>query len=191
MAVGLHSCTPIFHKWYGIEALNEFDQEKYQKTLEELSLMYPGPLLSYVGRDSMFREYSLLDTTFGTATIQPIQVLYFERNTLKSFQANCYAKGSLLGTLDWNYDGRFDSFFPKSAINIEDKKLSLLDVKEIFQIHSKAEDFTVVFFWTHFLKRESLRAFEEVVKNIEASPTDKKPTVFLINTDEAFLTPDE
>lgn len=57
MAVGLHSCTPIFHKWYGIEALNEFDQEKHQKTSEELSMMYPGPLLSYVGRDSMFREY--------------------------------------------------------------------------------------------------------------------------------------
>lgn len=130
----IQSCTPILYKLFGVETLNEFDQEKYEKTAAELSSLNSGPIHSFARKDSLFMRYAKLDTTFGTATRQPIQILYFDKKKLESFQANCYAKGSVFGNLNWNYEGRFDSFFPASAINIEQKKLSQADLEEIFQI---------------------------------------------------------
>lgn len=44
----MQSCTPIFHAFYGIEPLDEFDKEKDQKTLDDIVSKYSGPRVSYV-----------------------------------------------------------------------------------------------------------------------------------------------
>ncbi len=47
---------------------------------------------------------------------QPLQTIYFNSDdSLISFNANCLAKGSRISTkLDWNYNGIYDNFPPKS-----------------------------------------------------------------------------
>lgn len=187
--IGLQSCNPILQRLYGIEPLSSFDEEEYQNTLNEIASKYSGPIISIISQDSLLDQYSRVDTSFESNTTQPIQILYFQGNYLKSFQANCFAKGSLFGNLNWNYDGRFDTFFPTSALPLKDKNLLLSDIKNIYKIGQPTDDITIVFFWTNLMQKKSIEAFELIVDNIASYSLDREPTIIAINTDHFYITP--
>lgn len=185
--VGLHSCRPILYKMFGVELMKSFDQEKYDKAIYIFNSYYKdNHILSYIGKDSDFKEYSLLDTTITNSLLQPIQILYFEEDTLKSFHANCFAKSSITGNLNWNYDNKFDYFIPKSAISVENINISLSDIKRIYKINNSTPRITVVFVWTNFLGRSSITAFKQIVDNIKLFSGDNV-NIITINTDYSFI----
>lgn len=186
--IGLHSCKPIMSKIYGIEQIKSFDKKKYDETLSFFNSNYPeNNILPYIGETKSFDEYSSLDTLMENTLKQPIQILYFEENILKSFQANCFAKGSLTGSLNWNYDNKFDHFIPKSAVSLEKTNIKLSDIKRIYNIKDKTEGITIVFFWTSFLRKNSMAAFKVIANNIQSYSMNNDIKIITINTDHSFI----
>lgn len=186
--MGLQSCKPILYKIYGIELMKSFDQEKYDKTLDFFNSQYDNnQILPYIGKDSVFKEYANLDTTITNSLLQPIQILYFEENILKSFHANCFAKGSMTGNLNWNYDNKFDSFIPQSAISLEKNNINLSDIKRIYNINDKTQGITIIFFWTNFLRKNSMEAFKVITNNIKSYSMNNDIKIITINTDYSFI----
>jgi hypothetical protein len=124
---------------------------------------------------------------------QPIQILYFDSTgRLISFHANCYAKGNLSG-LDWNYDGRFEQFVPKSAIKLDSVYFSLNLIKDCLKTeingnfkNSKLK-YTVVIFWTLMFETLSKKAIDLAIKNISQFGKQEEVAIYLINNDKAFL----
>ena len=184
--IGLHSCRPILYKIYGVDPIENFDEDKYDKVVNIFNSEYDN-ISSYISEDKSFKEYSNLDSTIKNDLGQPIQILYFDGDTLKSFHANCYAKGSITGNLNWNYADRFESFIPKSATDIENKNIKLSDIKQIYSITNKTDGITVVFFWTNFLGKASIRAFNTITDNIKTYSTYQDVNIIAINTDYSFL----
>lgn len=167
--------------------MTSFNQEKYDKTLYFFNSHYKeNQISSYIGEDSNFKEYSLLDTTITNSLLQPIQILYFKNDTLKSFHANCFAKGSITGSLNWNYDNKFNYFIPKSAIAVEDRSINLSDIKSIYKIDKKTQEVTIVFFWTNTFSKLSINAFKQIVDNLKLHSINNID-IIAINTDYSFI----
>jgi hypothetical protein len=119
---------------------------------------------------------------------QPVQMLYFEKNILKSYHINCYARGRLTN-LDWNMDKRFSTFLPKTAVNIDTLTIKLDDYSKIYnEIKMDSKNYTIIIFWTFFLEKISYSAIQTVIENIYKF--DKIDTIdfYLINTDKYFMT---
>lgn len=186
--VSLQSCSYTLSKIYGIESISEFNKENYEKTIDEFSLKYKGEIISKISDENLFTDYSNTDTTFRSYNKQPIQILYFDDDDLTSFHANCFAKGSISGNLDWNYNDQFSTFYPKSAIPVDDKKTTLSSIKHLYKIEEKTTKKTVVFFWTNMLKKQSISAFDLVINNIHNHVDEENlPTIITINTDYFFM----
>ncbi len=118
---------------------------------------------------------------------QPIQIHYFENEELVSFHANCYAKGSMRN-LDWNYQERFESFTPRSAV--EDltayPDLQRLN-KTIADIDISSEkEIVIAIFWTRMLEDISKDAINTVLANISEFNRESNVQLVLINTDSFF-----
>jgi len=188
------SCNAVFSKLYGVKKIEKFDAVQYLKTLDKLVSKYDSTLcISHIGTEIEFKEYYSLDEDDKKNLYQPIQILYFYDDTLKSFHANCYAKGTLSGKLNWNYNKQFSTYYPTSAVVplMERNTVKLSSLQAIYKIENteKYKDrTTIVFFWTNMLKKQSIIAFDTVVKNIMQNVKNKEeyPLIILINNDHAF-----
>ncbi|MGB7529545.1 hypothetical protein [Sphingobacterium cellulitidis] len=186
LLLSLTSCNKILMSAAGIKKIQEFDSVNFEKTTEYFKELYPATQSIYVS-DSAFTKYRKSFAEFSRNELdQPIQILYFDKDQLKSFHANCYAKPSLTMRLDWNYDGKFDNYFPKTALEIPNNK-GLHSIISNFNIPVSKDQSTIVFFWSNMLNRESKRAFKQIVDNIHKSPNHEQPNVIAINTDNSFI----
>jgi len=191
---GLCSCKVILTQLYGVKTLEKFDEHQYRKTLNQLASKYDSTLcVSHVATEHEFIEYRSLDE--GNKDIgQPIQILYFYDDTLKSFHANCYAKGTLFGKLNWNYHNQFATYYPTSSnvSLIEKNVIKFSDIKSIYKINQLKSDnrACIVFFWCNSFKKQSIIAFDTVVENIRKHVNNKteRPLIILINSDHYFIT---
>lgn len=96
----------------------------------------------------------------------------------------------MTGNLNWNYDNKFNSFIPKSAINLEKTDINLSDIKRIYNITDKTQGITIVFFWTNFLRKNSLEAFKVITNNLKSYSMNNDITILTINTDYSFISSD-
>jgi len=188
----LCSCNAVLTKLYGIKKIEKFDVTQYDKTLKLFVSKYDSSLcVSYIGTESEFMEYRSIDEENKKNLSQPIQILYFSDDTLKSFHVNCYAKGNLFGKLDWNYNKQFSTYYPTSAIEslIENNTMKLSNLSSIYNINKLDNRACIVFFWTNFMKKQCLIAFDTVVENITKNVRDKNdyPLIILINNDHSFI----
>lgn len=183
----LQSCTPVMSFLFGIERIEAFDQEKYQSSLEKLVGQYSGALSSFFVSKESFINYSNIDTGQSKNLRQPIQMLYFKDGELQSFQANCFAKGNIFGQLDWNYKGRFNKYFPISAVPIESMNMPLEDVSRELNIDLNVNGDVILFFWTRMLDKASFHAFKTLIENIESTNLKEEPQLILVNSVHAFI----
>lgn len=168
--------------------MTNFDQQKYDQTIDYFNTQYDETKIHHhIGDEHKFSQYADLDSTLTNTLKQPIQILYFDEDVLRSFQANCFAKGSLSGNLDWNYNNRFESFFPKSAVTLENNKIKLSDIKRIYNINDTTEGVTIVFFWTNFMRKNVMKAFDQINDNIKSFASDTAINLITINTDYSFM----
>jgi hypothetical protein len=177
---------------FGVKQLNGFQQDEYDKFVT--GIRKKRPTINFVGIVSDTSQYRQVINLGNTAEQkndfgQPIQILYFEYSLLKSYHANCYARGSLTN-LNWNTDNRFAGFLPKSAVDTTNFSVKLKDYTKIYpQIDARAnQQYTVVIFWTLMLEKISANAIETVMANIDAFNKTKETTIFLINSDKFFST---
>lgn len=183
------SCQPIMMKMAGMNNIKSFDSLKYEEMAEKLYSNYPGPKNSYAISDSAMLNYSaLFDTTFQKNTFQPIQLLYFKNKDLTSYHANCFAPGINLKHLDWNTEGRFDHYIPKSAVDLEKYSIGLDQLIKAIQSPVDQDKIlnkdVVVFFWTRMVPISAKDLNEIMVKNATAYSKDNLPYVIYLNTDK-------
>ncbi len=183
------SCSVILSKIYGVNKIESFDKELYEdfiskyendqvnfKSIISDTIQYKS--IINLGKDSMQRH------SFG----QPVQILYFENKKLKSFHANCFARG--ISNLNWNTDNRFSFFLPKTALEIDTLNLSLEKYNKIYnQINiNSTKKYTVLIFWTLMIEKISNSAIETVINNINRFDKNNEIEVYFINSDKFFAT---
>lgn len=120
---------------------------------------------------------------------QPIQFMLYDRNRkLTCYAANCDAGG--FPNLNWNRNGAFDEFPPKSLTKIDTSICydSLIDNLYFLQGNPRGTDthYTAFIFWNHFMHRQSKRLINWCFRNfIENSKTDSI-NIILVNNDNYF-----
>lgn len=181
-------CSFILSNLYGVKQLKQFNQKDYESFLAKLpeSVSYT----TIISSEEQYKQVIAIgknksqQNDFG----QPIQILYFESELLKSFHANCYAKGGI-SNLNWNTDKRFSTFLPMTAIEYEEK-IHLDLYKKIFpeiqNLHEKK--YVVLIFWSNMLRKVSLSAVETIVENIKQFDEIDNTAIYLINSDKFFCT---
>ncbi len=182
------SCNKMMKGMYGIKDLTSFDSIAYTKTTDAIKREYSGDIQFIVSDTTQFRRYRNLDLgEYDHALLQPVQILYFENDALKSYHANCFAKGGV-GNLNWNVDGRFDSFIPNSAINIDSIDVSNNLLSDIYHVKTDEKKVIVFVFWSNYLAKISESAIRLVLKNIEEANEVENTSVILVNTDYFYIT---
>jgi hypothetical protein len=119
--------------------------------------------------------------------VQPVQILYFKKDSLLSYHINCTAKGGL-SNLNWNTDQRFETFPPVSAVPITPQMQNLSKIRDIYGINDDSE-YLIVVFWTNMLPKISKSAIETVKTNLRENGAVNKSGIVLVNTDKFYVTP--
>lgn len=185
----LTGCSAILSKMYGISTLKKFDKEKCEQfvsTIDKKNIKF----FSYYADTNSYNCVRKIPISNGVKKdfSQPIQIIYFNNDSLVSFHANCYAKGSA-SNLNWNIDNRFNQFIPKTAIDIDSAKFSIKDFSKCYpnQLIVKEKKVTVIIYWTLMLEKISKTAIETVINNIQNNKVENDVVVYLINNDQSFI----
>ncbi len=181
------SCSSLLSKMYGIKQLDGFNKERYNDFISKLKAT--DKFYSLVSDTNQYNRVINLGRTAKAKNDlgQPIQILYFENNEVKSFHANCYVTGGLTN-LNWNTEDRFSSFLPKSAVNLDSLTITLDDYIKIYPniLNHKNKKYTVLVFWTLMLEKISNSAIETVFANTKKFGKENETSIILINSDEYF-----
>jgi hypothetical protein len=175
------SCATL----YGVKNQKEFSPKKIQKFIDKHHL---NNLESYC-IDTNFRSFlktKTLNTSEERFFSQPLQVHYFENDTLISSHVNCNVGG--FPNLTWNKKGYFNVFpavsqFKSSQIIRFSEMLPYFG--SLATTKTKYTKYTVVVFWNLFLERQSKRLIKLVVRNIQKSIEPSK--IILVNNDKLFI----
>lgn len=179
----LTCCDTIVRNFYGIKEINGFNKAEYDSFISRL----PNDVeyTSLIGKSSQFNNMvSLVGDTITLQHLhQPIQLLYFQNDTLVSHHVNCTAPAKWRG-LDWNYENRFGTFPPESPIPRGDCPLPFDVVEKAYGLADSKSDFVLVIFWTTAFERISHDAISTAFKNLVQFNKQGETTVYLINNDE-------
>jgi len=187
----LSSCGALLSSLYGVKRLKKFDEEGFNNFKNKF--VNKSTITDFfISSKESFKVYS--NTTKDYYNIknksQPIQILYFENDSLISFHANCYAKGTAKN-LNWNTDNRFETFPPKSAVDAN-LNIRFSIIKNIYPqlnntVIKNKKKYAVVFFWTNVLEKISHDAINQVYLNIEQHNMVDSVQIITLNNDNSFI----
>lgn len=186
----LSSCNAIFTGIYGVKSPKTLSTEQIKKHARKQNI----PLENVWVLDSTYRDYlKAQDTNINALAIknhaQPLQALYYHKQHLFSFHANCYAGG--FPNLSWNHSGAFNQFPPATVAPIDSLlplnnlrvSLKALEGKKVFPTYET--DTLVIVFWNRFMGRQSKRLVKLVKENAALGST-QKPKIIYVNNDNFF-----
>ncbi|WP_099367482.1 hypothetical protein [Sphingobacterium sp. 1.A.4] len=171
------------YKAAGIEAIKEFDNTKVEQVEKNFKKLNPNIITKTISKEQFLTYVEGFGEFYKNDLKQPLQIHYYTNDTLVSFHANCYAKGSFGGSLDWNYDGKFDEFIPKTSAQIKGNK-GLNFIFNEFSLPQPKTKNTIIFFWSNLMPKQSLETYKLIVENSKISTG--KSTLITINTDQFF-----
>ncbi len=178
------ACNSLWYTVVGVRKLNTFDQTIIDAFIEKLP---KESFLSIIGEAEQFQ--SVMDFTSDSAIMhslyQPIQILYFKGDSLVSYHINCTAPSKGL-KLNWNYQGRFESFPPLSAIDCSSYPISLTAYRNIYAEIEEHDGYSIIVFWTNLLYKYSRSAIMQVFENVKHNSQGVEPRIYLINNDAFF-----
>ena len=185
----LCSCRAMLLKQYGVSELKKFDLIRYTNFIYQLDTSGINIQHFYADTNSYkcIRKISQSKKTQKDLG-QPIQLIYFVGDSLRSFHANCYAPG-VKKNLNWNYLNRFETFPPRSAVQLDSMNFKLKSFSDCYvsgKIKEKTK-FTVIIYWTLMLEKMSRTAIDVVFENIRKFKKQQNVIVYLINNDQSFL----
>ena len=173
---------------YGYKPLKQFDQKDYDLMIT--SVLDQDYKISHIVSDyEQFDAYRtcIQDSLWQHKTaVQPVQILYFKKDSLLSYHINCTAKGGF-SNLNWNTDQRFETFPPVSAVPITPQMQNLSKIRDIYRIRDNSE-YLIVVFWTNMLPKISKSAIETVKTNLRENGAVNKAGIVLVNTDKFYVT---
>lgn len=173
-------CTAIVKAAFGIREIESFEPADVESLFEECSQY--GSCKTIVAStpqvDSMIRlDY---DTVMMQHRAQPVQILYFDGDSLVFHHLSCFAQSGAL-SFDWNHHGYFDHFPPSpSPLYDGNRSMTLSGLAKIFPELNGQPRYTVVIFMCNVMRKVSKGAVSTVASNV----THRNDcNVVLINTD--------
>ncbi|MDR0618339.1 MAG: hypothetical protein LBG17_00380 [Bacteroidales bacterium] len=181
-------CSVLMSKIYGVHEISYFDEDKYANSISKIKKQ-----IHFVSLISDSTQYKQIINSGRNAQQrhllgQPVQILYFEKNILKSYHNNCFAKGKFT-RIDWNTDNRFSCFLPATAVETDTIPIKLYDYAKIYnEIKSdSSKNYTIIIFWTFLLEKTSQSAINTTIENIYKFDKINDVDFYLINTDKYFV----
>lgn len=189
IAISFSNCSRILSKLYGVNDLKKFDKEKCEKFISSIDKKGIKTYSFYADTNSYqcIRRIPL-SKKIRKDFSQPVQIIYFNEDSLVSFHANCYAQGKV-SNIDWNVNGRFDRFIPLSAIPLDSARFSLNDFAKCYSGEKpvKEKKYTVIIYWSRMLEKISGTAITTVINNIIRFNKKEEVVIYLINNDQSFI----
>ena len=174
---------------YDFKPIKQFDQKEYDKMIT--SVMDRDFKINHtVSEYEQFDAYRtcIQDSLWQHLTaVQPVQILYFKKDSLLSYHINCTAKGGF-ANLNWNTGQRFETFPPATAVPVTPQMQTLSKIRDIYGINDDSE-YLIVVFWTNMLPKISKSAIETVKTNLRENGAVNKAAILLVNTDKFYVTP--
>ncbi|MBR2772198.1 MAG: hypothetical protein IKD78_09370 [Bacteroidales bacterium] len=173
---------------YDFKPIKQFDQKEYDKIITSVidRDFKIKPIVSDYEQFDAYRT-CIQDSLWQHQTaVQPIQILYFKKDSLLSYHINCTAKGGF-SNLNWNTDQRFETFPPATAVLITPQMRNLSKIRDIYGIDDDSE-YLIVVFWTNMLPKISKAAIETVKTNLRENGAVNKAGIVLVNTDKFYVT---
>lgn len=174
---------------YGYKPIKQFDQKNYDEMITSV-INQDFNIRHIVSEYEQFDAYRtcIQDSLWQHQTaVQPVQILYFKKDSLLSYHINCTVKGGL-SNLNWNTDQRFETFPPATAVPITPQMQNLSKIRDIYGINDDSE-YLIVVFWTNMLPKISKSAIETVKTNLRENGAVNKSGIVLVNTDKFYVTP--
>lgn len=184
IAILLASCGVL----YDFKPIKQFDQKEYDKMITSV-MDRDFKIKPIVSEYEQFDAYRtcIQDSLWQHQTaVQPVQILYFKKDSLLSYHINCTAKGGF-ANLNWNTDQRFETFPPATAVLITPQMQNLSKIRDIYGINDDSE-YLIVVFWTNMLPKISKSAIETVKTNLRENGAVNKAAILLVNTDKFYVT---
>ena len=178
------SCAPLAKMVFGIDEIKAVDEGHIASFLVESreKASCSQIVASAAQTDSLIRLD--LDSTQMQHRAQPVQVLYFDGDSLIFWHINCYTQSGFL-SFDWNNHGSF-GHFPPSPTVVEDlhHSMNLDRYCAILPQLKTSTRYTVVILWSNMLRKVSRKAVETVATNIQGRDDC---TLILVNTDRWWV----
>ena len=177
-------CSVIAKVAFGIDEIKEYREDKVQSFLAESQRRVPCNQIVATAeqQDSLIRLDC--DTSMMQHRALPVQVLYFDGDSLVFYHINCYTQSGLL-SYDWNNKGSFGQFPPSPTV-VPDwhGSMTLTEYSRCLPGLMTNSRYTVLILWSNMLRKVSTKAVETVAANIDGQ---NDCTVWLVNTDHWFV----
>ena len=175
-------CSLIVKTAFGIDEIKEYRDTEVQSFLVESQRKVScRQIVASIGQqDSLIRLD--LDSTMMQHRGQPVQILYFDGNSLLFYHINCYTQSGLF-QFNWNNYHSFDHFPPSPTVVVPHNKesMTLSNYTRILPSLKPFRRYTVLILWSNVTRKVSAKAVDAVATNIQGR---NDCSLWLVNTDQ-------
>ena len=175
-------CSLIVKTAFGIDEIKEYRDTDVQSFLVESQRKVScRQIVASIGQqDSLIRLD--LDSTMMQHRGQPVQILYFDGDSLLFYHINCYTQSGLF-QFNWNNYHSFDRFPPSPTVVVPHNKesMTLSNYTRILPSLKPFRRYTVLILWSNVARKVSAKAVDAVATNIQGR---NDCSLWLVNTDQ-------
>ena len=175
-------CSLIVKTAFGINEIKEYRDTEVQSFLVESQRKVScRQIVASIGQqDSLIRLD--LDSTMMQHRGQPVQILYFDGDSLLFYHINCYTQSGLF-QFNWNNYHSFDHFPPSPTVVVPHNKesMTLSNYTRILPSLKPFRRYTVLILWSNVTRKVSAKAVDAVATNIQGR---NDCSLWLVNTDQ-------
>ena len=175
-------CSLIVKTAFGINEIKEYRDTDVQSFLVESQRKVScRQIVASIGQqDSLIRLD--LDSTMMQHRGQPVQILYFDGDSLLFYHINCYTQSGLF-QFNWNNYHSFDHFPPSPTVVVPHNKesMTLSNYTRILPSLKPFRRYTVLILWSNVARKVSAKAVDAVATNIQGR---NDCSLWLVNTDQ-------
>lgn len=175
-------CSLIVKTAFGIDEIKEYRDTEVQSFLVESQRKVScRQIVASIGQqDSLIRLD--LDSTMMQHRGQPVQILYFDGDSLLFYHINCYTQSGLF-QFNWNNYHSFDHFPPSPTVVVPHNKesMTLSNYTRILPSLKPFRRYTVLILWSNVARKVSAKAVDAVATNIQGR---NDCSLWLVNTDQ-------
>ena len=175
-------CSLIVKTAFGIDEIKEYRDTDVQSFLVESQRKVScRQIVASIGQqDSLIRLD--LDSTMMQHRGQPVQILYFDGDSLLFYHINCYTQSGLF-QFNWNNYHSFDHFPPSPTVVVPHNKesMTLSNYTRILPSLKPFRHYTVLILWSNVARKVSAKAVDAVATNIQGR---NDCSLWLVNTDQ-------
>lgn len=175
-------CSLIVKTAFGINEIKEYRDTEVQSFLVESQRKVScRQIVASIGQqDSLIRLD--LDSTMMQHRGQPVQILYFDGDSLLFYHINCYTQSGLF-QFNWNNYHSFEHFPPSPTVVVPHNKesMTLSNYTRILPSLKPFRRYTVLILWSNVTRKVSAKAVDAVATNIQGR---NDCSLWLVNTDQ-------